>query len=131
MPILPTALKLKNDKICLPEINFNLLVLNKKLQVSQENIMSAILDLIYSDSDSDSDSLDEYEYENCGTQPDGSYMVAGGGMMNGNAYATVEKKNGKYYYCEYGPSAYKKYIGNTIIWSDERQKDGCGLFNIE
>ena len=50
----------------------------------------------------------EYEYENCGPRPDGSYMVAGGGMMNGNAYATVEKKDGKYYYCEYGPSAYKK-----------------------
>ena len=79
----------------------------------------------------DSEDEDEYEYENCGTQPDGSYMVAGGGMMNGNAYATVEKKDGKYYYCEYGPSPYRKYIGNAIIWSDERRDDGCGEFNIE
>ena len=81
--------------------------------------------------DTDSDSEDEYEYQNYGTQPDGSYMVAGGGMMNGNAYATVEKKDGKYYYCEYGPSPYRKYIGNAIIWSDERRDDGCGEFNIE
>ena len=80
--------------------------------------------------DTDSDSEDEYEYENYGTQPDGSYMVAGGGMMNGNAYATVEKINGKYYYCEYGEFANRKYIGNTIIWSDERRDDGCGEFNI-
>ena len=57
-------------------------------------------------------------------------MVAGGGMMNGNAYATVEKINGKYYYCEYGEFANRKYIGNTIIWSDERRDDGCGEFNI-
>ena len=45
--------------------------------------------------DSEDESEDEYEYQNYGTQPDGSYMVAGGGMMNGNAYATVEKKDGK------------------------------------
>ena len=77
------------------------------------------------------ESEDAYEYENYGTQPDGSYMVAGGGMMNGNSYATVEKKDGKYYYCEYGPSPYRKYIGNAIIWTDERRDDGCGEFNIE
>ena len=72
-----------------------------------------------SDSDSDSDSEDEYEYENYGTQPDGSYMVAGSGMMNGNAYATVEKKDDKYYYCEYGRCASRQYIGDTITWSKE------------
>ena len=38
--------------------------------------------------DSDSADEDEYEYENYGTQPDGSYLVFGGGMMNGNAYAS-------------------------------------------
>ena len=92
--------------------------------MNQEVIASNI-----TDSDSDSDEYEEYEYENCGTQPDGSFLVAGGGMMNGNAYATVEKKNGKYYYCEYVPFASRKYIGNAIIWSDERHNDGCGEFN--
>ena len=85
----------------------------------------------YAISKDEEEDEDEYEYSNCGTQPDGSYVVTGGGMMNGNAYATVENKEGKYYYCEYGPTAYRKYIGSTIIWSDERQDDGCGEFNIE
>ena len=75
------------------------------------------------------DDEEEYEYYNYGTQEDGSFMVAGGGMMNGNAYATVENRDDKYYYCEYGKCLVNKYIGDTIDWSDER--DGCrGGFNI-
>ena len=45
--------------------------------------------------------------------------MAGGGLGNGNAYATVELKNGFYYYCEYGTHATRERIGNTIVWSDE------------
>ena len=69
------------------------------------------------------------EYYNYGTQEDGSVMVAGGGMMNGNAYATVEKRNDKYYYCEFGKCPFNIYIGDIIDWSEER-RDGCGGFNI-
>ena len=72
---------------------------------------------------------EEYEYYNYGTQEDGSFMVAGGGMMNGNAYATVEKRNDKYYYCEFGKCPFNIYIGDIIDWSEER-RDGCGGFNI-
>ena len=43
----------------------------------------------------------------------------------------LKKKDGKYYYCEYGEFAHRKYIGNTIIWSDERRDDGCREFNID
>ena len=64
-------------------------------------------------------------------------MVAGGGMMNGNAYATVEGEwaceddftngeDGEIYYCEYGSYPKKDYRGNRLIFSDE----GTG-FNIE
>ena len=46
------------------------------------------------------DDDDKYPYYNYGTQKDGSFMVAGGGLMNGNAYAQVEKcADGTYYYC--------------------------------
>lgn len=78
----------------------------------------------------DSESEEEYDYYNYGTQKNGSFMVAGGGLMNGNAYATIIKKKKKYYYCEFGRNAYTKYIGDIIVWSDERQTDGCGNFNI-
>ena len=95
----------------------------------QQLINNNIDDKIINDIDSESE--DEYEYENYGTQPDGSYLVAGGGMMNGNAYATIERKNDKYYYCEYGRCASRQYIGDTITWSEERQNDGCRAFNID
>jgi hypothetical protein len=72
---------------------------------------------------------DAWEYENCGTQKNGSFMVAGGGMMNGNAYATVEKQNDRYYYCEYGPHPSRECIGNTIKWEQERQ-DKLGNFDV-
>ncbi len=65
-------------------------------------------------------------------------LVAGGGMMNGNAYAEVEahyKKeddwlNGEdaidIYYCEYGKNPCRDRIGTRFIWKDE--EDG---FDIE
>ena len=66
----------------------------------------------------------EYEYTNYGTQKEPrfgkvSYQVAGGGMMNGNAYATIEIKEGIYYYCEYGKNASRQAVGDKIVWSDE------------
>ena len=60
----------------------------------------------------------EYNNYNCDKSLD-VIMVAGGGMMNGNAYATIEKENGKYYYCEYGKYPVKKYVGNKIIYDTE------------
>ena len=82
-------------------------------------------------SDTDSEDEVEYKYENYGIQTNGAYMVAGGGMGNGNAYATVEKKDGRYYYCEYGRFPCRHDIGDTITWSEGRRNDGCGEFNID
>jgi len=65
---------------------------------------------------------DETEWEYCNYNCDKSLdviMVAGGGMMNGNAYATIEKEYGKYYYCEYGQYPVKQYVGNKIIYDTE------------
>jgi|TARA_R110001592_G_scaffold313428_1_gene588820 hypothetical protein len=82
---------------------------------------------------------EEYEYCNCGIEKEPifgeiSYMVAGGGMMNGNAYATIELKDGLYYYCEYGNYPKRNCVGNKIVWSDEfydKQNPYCSRnFNI-
>ena len=73
---------------------------------------------------------DDLEYYNYGTEKDGSFIVAGGGLMNKNAYATVEKRGGKYYYLEYGNNPVIKYLGNVIKWSNDRRKDGRGSFKI-
>ena len=75
---------------------------------------------------------EEWEYCNCGIEKEPrfgkiSYMVAGGGLMNGNAYATVEfipkgkskRYSDQYYRCEYGNNPKREYIGDTIVWSDE------------
>jgi len=82
----------------------------------------------------------EWEYENCGTEPtplfgEISYQVAGGGMMNGNAYATIELKDGIYYYCEYGKNPSRQSVGSKIIWSpeiyDKNNPYECRNFDIE
>jgi len=69
---------------------------------------------------SDSDSYEEFEYTNynCDKSLD-RINVAGGGMMNGNAYAMVERIDNKYYYVEYGPNPWREYIGNKIIYDTE------------
>tara|TARA_R110000764_G_scaffold84853_8_gene165516 strand:- start:293 stop:820 length:528 start_codon:yes stop_codon:yes gene_type:complete len=82
----------------------------------------------------------EWEYHNYGTEPEPrfgeiSYQVAGGGMMNGNAYATIELKDGTYYYCEYGKNPSRvELIGNKIIWSpeiyDKKNPYECRSFDI-
>tara|TARA_R110002153_G_scaffold128867_2_gene277473 strand:- start:1464 stop:1760 length:297 start_codon:yes stop_codon:yes gene_type:complete len=64
-------------------------------------------------------------------------QVAGGGMGNGNAYATVEGEwaceddfnngeDGEIYYCEYGHNPKRDYRGNRLIFNDEGT-----AFNIE
>ena len=57
----------------------------------------------------------DYNNYNCDKSKD-VIMVAGGGMMNGNAYANVEKIDGLYYYCEYGKYPDKYCIGDTIVY---------------
>ena len=71
---------------------------------------------------------EEFEYNNynCDKTLD-VIQVAGGGLGNGNAYATIEKQNDKYYYCEYGKNAYKKYVGNKIVYD---KKDYEYNFNV-
>ena len=82
----------------------------------------------------------EWEYHNYGTEPtplfgEISYRVAGGGMMNGNAYATIELKDGIYYYCEYGKNPSRREVGSKIIWSpeiyDKKNPYECRSFDIE
>ena len=89
--------------------------------------------------DEDEEEEEEWEYCNCGIEKEPrfgemSYMVAGGGMMNGNAYATIELKDGLYYYCEYGNYPKRQSVGNEIVWSDEiydKQNPYCSRnFNI-
>ena len=57
-------------------------------------------------------------------------MVSGGGMANGNAYATVEgewaneddynnSEDGEVYYCEYGSNPVRKWLGERMIYSDD------------
>ena len=56
--------------------------------------------------------------------------VAGGGMMNGNAYANIEGEwetedgyndgeDGEIYYCEYGNNPVKYLVGSRIVFDDE------------
>ncbi len=47
-------------------------------------------------------------------------MVSGGGLMNGNAMANVERWDNKWYYVEYGGNPVKYVIGTHIVWSLER-----------
>ena len=81
----------------------------------------------------------EYEYHNYATQKtpafgEISYQVAGGGLQNGNAYATIELKNKMYYYCEYGKNSSRSFVGDKIVWSDEiydkQNPYECRNFNI-
>jgi hypothetical protein len=59
----------------------------------------------------------EYTAYGASTKTITSYTVAGGGLMNGNAYATVEDDGeGKVYYCEYGKSPSRELIGTHIVF---------------
>ena len=86
------------------------------------------LDDRYTDSVTDSNlchiACEVYEYyENF--QQDKSLsiiMVKGGGIGNGNGYANVENRDGKFYYCEYGANPIEKYLGNKIIYDEPNNR---------
>jgi hypothetical protein len=53
-------------------------------------------------------------------------MVAGGGLSNGNACATIEidldadgEEKGKIHYCEYGKNAYSRHVGSKVVWGSD------------
>ena len=52
-------------------------------------------------------------------------QVAGGGIGNGNAYATIEIYENEVVYREYGNNPVRKIIGSKIVW------DGDGKFTVE
>ena len=78
---------------------------------------------------------EEKEWQFCAYGNESKYIVkltvAGGGMMNGNAYATVELEyedvDAYYedhecamcYYCEYGKNPSRRYIGNKVIFCED------------
>ena len=91
------------------------------------------------ESEKEEEDLDEYEFDCCGIKRIYKVVmnVAGGGMMNGNAYANVEgewaceddfvnNEDGEIYYCEYGPNPVREWRGVRLRYSD----DG-NLFKIE
>jgi hypothetical protein len=64
----------------------------------------------------------EYEYSHCGEDKDtGEIIVAGGGMMNGNAYATIKIVDDcTVLYREYGKNAWSEvYRNSELEWCDE------------
>ena len=95
-----------------------------------------------SNTDNESESEQEYQYSCCSYKC--SYImtinVAGGGMMNGNAYADLEfhykteedfisnpDEPDKIYYCEYGKNPVRDLLDETtIVWDDEGYN-----FNLE
>ena len=86
----------------------------QKIPMSKEKDLA----LRFKGDTSDEEEEEERMYYNYG-EKDGIIQVAGGGMMNGNSYATVEEKvEGKYWYCEYGKNPTSYYIGNTMIEYD-------------
>jgi hypothetical protein len=75
---------------------------------------------------------DEFEFNDYGfsTVYKVVIKVAGGGLANGNAYATVEGEwannddfnngeDGEIYYCEYGPNPVREWRGERMIYSDD------------
>ena len=80
---------------------------------------------------------EEFEYDNCDQDKTlDIIIVSGGGLMNGNAYATVESHNNnpndelRYYYCEYGKNPSREYIGNKIVYSTKEKHGYEYNFNI-
>lgn len=63
----------------------------------------------------------EYEYDYVDYGRDGDeIVVAGGGLDNGNAYATVRQVGRDYIYTEYGKNPTKKTYRNAYLeWDDD------------
>jgi len=72
------------------------------------------------DESSDDEDEEEYEFYDYGRK-DGKIIVAGGGLGNGNAYATVKQlDNGYIRYHEYGKYACSRmYRNHYIDWNDK------------
>ena len=79
---------------------------------------------------SDTESEEKWEYYCYGIDNNGDMIVAGGGMMNGNAYAVVRKEKNRYYYMEFGKCPYREYIGNEILIDLDEKRDDMFNFNI-
>ncbi len=75
---------------------------------------------------------EEYEFNDYGCKKmyKIKIQVAGGGMINGNAYATVEGEwaseedfndgdDGEIYYCEYGINPVKDYRGSQLKFNED------------
>jgi len=89
----------------------------------------------YREDNEDTDSDFEWEYYNYGTLDDGSFLVAEGGLENGNDYAIVyckkdKIKGEKWFYKEFGKNPFGEYLGYSIEWSSQRMEDGRGGFYI-
>ena len=73
---------------------------------------------------SDSESEQEYEYYDYGRDKDDKdeIIVAGGGMMNGNAYTTVKQlDNGFIIYSEYGKNrCCTIYRNHYLDWNGDQ-----------
>jgi hypothetical protein len=68
--------------------------------------------------DTEYDTESEYEYTDYGRDGD-EIVVAGGGLGNGNAYATVRQVGRNYIYTEYGKNPTKTtYMNAHIDWDD-------------
>jgi len=98
------------------------------------------IEIYYNTPDADDTEEEEEEYEYTAYGSVKLYKVvinvAGGGLMNGNAYANIEGEwkteddfndgeEGEIYYCEYGSYPSKRCVGTRIVWGDEDK------FNIE
>ena len=82
---------------------------------------------------SDSESEQEYEYYDYGRDNDDKdeIIVSGGGMMNGNAYATVKQlDNGYIRYREYGKNSFSKMYRNHYLDWNGHQFDIKEVENI-
>jgi hypothetical protein len=88
---------------------------------------------------SDSDSEEEYEFYDYGRDKDDKdeIIVAGGGLMNGNAYATVKQfDNGYIRYHEYGQHAFSRmYRNHYLAWNSSQfnieEKDPSSIITIQ
>ena len=84
------------------------------------------------DTEDEEEDLDQYDFECYGIKTIYKVIinVAGGGLKNGNTYATVEGEwgceddfknceDGDIHYCEYGPNPKREWRGVRIRYSDD------------
>jgi hypothetical protein len=83
--------------------------------------MKRNLEVEVEEEEEESDEEEEYEYGDYGVDNDtGEIMVAGGGMANGNAYATIKVDGYHITYREYGKNAMHSHYRNHVLeYNDE------------